>query len=828
MNKLPKGELVRLFITLFVFTAIPLTILQVLRVQELRRAQAISNLTTLEGEFNILHFDNFDKKRSKQDFYLFLKDGRRILLIFADQGPIKVPPRSQVKVTGVLSGSEMNVSSSGGSDFQVISTAGSTSVSTAGTGSCQCDLGAVTQNNCVAPYVPKCTGKYSCACSTSKKIGVVLFNFQNDTSQPWTKEEIRTRTFAPSGDSVHSYYKEITFGKWNLIGHLRSDGDVFGWYTIPQTNTDCNNLLSWVQAAKSAATTNGVDLSVYEKVIFTFSFVSSCDFAGAAYLGGSEAFINFFHSTSVVGHELGHTYNLNHAATLTCTDTNGKRVSISNQCSVIDEYGDPFDTMGRFNSRHTSNYHKGKLNAYDYETQSVVTVTKDGTYTLAPIEIPTDQVQALRILRPDHPQLGDRYYWLEYRQPYGFDNFSLTDPVVKGVTVRLNAPDYGALWWTWLLDMTPETTSFNDSALAVGKTFFDIDKRLKIKVLSVNSTSATVEIDLNIDKAVVLNSATNLSCNQICSGLNTNCASVGTNSTGTNWAVMHFSDLFCSEFDSDCPSVMKDTSGTCSGKKADWTYCNCLLLTPTPTIIQTPTLTPTPRPTIPGDTPTPTPIPIPGGIAHKQTVTGGSTSSVKVSTSTSISAISNNLYLASIVTKPNVSVSSISGLGLTWTRVKAQCSGRAAQRVEVWKGIGQPSVSSGIVTATLSSTPKNAVIAVSRYSGVNTTSPIGVVRSKNTLGVNGACSGGTDSSSYSVSLTPTTSKSVFFGAVADRNRTNTPGSGYTERVEVKQGSSGDIAGLAIEDRLLTTTATTPVNGTLSGSTDWAVVGLEIR
>ena len=97
-----------------------------------------------------------------------------------------------------------------------------------------------------------------------------------------------------------------------------------------------------------------------------------------------------------------------------------------------------------------------------------------------------------------------------------------------------------------------------------------------------------------------------------------------------------------------------------------------------------------------------------------------------------------------------------------------------------------------------------------------------------TKGVNGACSGGVDSTAYSVSLTTTVSDSVAYGAVAMRSRTHTPGSGYTERTEVMQGSGGEAAGEAVMDRSVASASTVPVNGTFSGTVDWAVVAVELR
>jgi uncharacterized repeat protein (TIGR02543 family) len=216
-----------------------------------------------------------------------------------------------------------------------------------------------------------------------------------------------------------------------------------------------------------------------------------------------------------------------------------------------------------------------------------------------------------------------------------------------------------------------------------------------------------------------------------------------------------------------------------------------------------------------------------GQIAHEETKTGGSTSSTTVSTSSSLTAAAGQLYLAAIATKNRVSVNSVSGLGLTWTFVKSQCAGRNQTGVEVWMAQGTPSGNEA-VTATLASAPNSAVIAVSRYSGVDASDPIGNMISGNTLGLNGACSGGTDNASYSFNLTTTISGAFAYGAAAMRNKTHTPGAGYTERGEIMAGSSGSAASVAVMDKAVSSPSSVAVNGTFSAAVDWAMVGLEIK
>ncbi|RIL04557.1 hypothetical protein DCC79_16595 [bacterium] len=241
----------------------------------------------------------------------------------------------------------------------------------------------------------------------------------------------------------------------------------------------------------------------------------------------------------------------------------------------------------------------------------------------------------------------------------------------------------------------------------------------------------------------------------------------------------------------------------------------------TPTATSTPLATPTngaatataTNTAPPTASPTPTATPTSGGAAptHELSVAGGAVSSDTV-TSPSLSAgSSGDLYLAVVAPKPNVAVTSVTGLGLTQTRV------------EVWaaQGAGQ----AGTVTATLASTPSAAVIEVSRYNGA---SGIGAVVSANPLGDSGACSGGTDNGAYGTTLTTTVDNSRVFVAPAMRNRTHTPGAGYTERVEHMAGSGGSAASAASADKVVPTAGSTAVNGSFSGAVDWAVVAVEVK
>lgn len=323
-----------------------------------------------------------------------------------------------------------------------------------------------------------------------KKVAVLMFNFSNNTpseAQPLTADQARSRVFTTS-DSVNDFYQKATFGKYSLTGKLRADGDVFGWYTIANTDDTCDPD-SWTPAVKTAAQNAGVDLSGYDDIIMLFPYTSTCYWSGLAEVSGSNVWINgaVNFTDHPIAHELGHNYGLMHAATKDCTDSNGQRVMISSTCTVS-EYGDFFDPMGNLALFHFNNFNKGRLGLY--APSNTQTVTASGTYTVLPEDKATAGVVALRV------PAGDRFYYLEDRTTTDdYDFFAPADPVVNGVSIRL-APDYNQLDYTYVLDGTPTNTSPSDRALPVNKTFTDSDLGITVKVLSASSSGASVQITL--------------------------------------------------------------------------------------------------------------------------------------------------------------------------------------------------------------------------------------------------------------------------------------------------------------------------------------------
>jgi hypothetical protein len=101
---------------------------------------------------------------------------------------------------------------------------------------------------------------------SSRTTAVILLNFTNDTSQRISLEQARRIVFT-DGYSANAYWQQVSDGRFRLVGSQRENGDVFGYLTLPFTNSDCTYnraFFDWVPAAAQLAQQNGINLSLYQ------------------------------------------------------------------------------------------------------------------------------------------------------------------------------------------------------------------------------------------------------------------------------------------------------------------------------------------------------------------------------------------------------------------------------------------------------------------------------------------------------------------------------------------------------------------------------------
>ncbi|TMH14244.1 MAG: hypothetical protein E6H68_11760 [Betaproteobacteria bacterium] len=240
-------------------------------------------------------------------------------------------------------------------------------------------------------------------------------------------------------------------------------------------------------AGDAAATAAGFVLANYQNRFYVFPSRGDCGWAGLAYVGYGQAWSNGYNQLSVYAHELGHNFNLLHAASLYCPGQ-----AIGGGSCGSEEYGDPFDVMGNISAMHFNAAQKSILNWIP--AASVKTHTAgSATYTLSPIESAGGTTYAVKI-----PAAANRTYWLEYRQPIGFDSGMSSYPN-NGAQIRVSSPFEGLCTGcgddTELLDMTPGTANnFGDGALIVGQTYVDSNYGTTISVLAANASALTVQV----------------------------------------------------------------------------------------------------------------------------------------------------------------------------------------------------------------------------------------------------------------------------------------------------------------------------------------------
>lgn len=200
---------------------------------------------------------------------------------------------------------------------------------------------------------------------------------------------------------------------------------------------------------------------------------------------------------------------------------------------------------------------------------------------------------------------------------------------------------------------------------------------------------------------------------------------------------------------------------------------------------------------------------IPDVVGHWGKTSSSTVSSFQI---TGISVNSAHKYYIAVANEDNGQVSSVSGMGLTWTwEEEAHNSGQC--RLTIYRGDGTPS-GTGTVTVNQSSSPSYAAMVVA-VADANSASP--------TIDDDPKTGNGTSVTSVACN---TEADGLFLGFLAeDNNRTFTP-TGGSDFV-TKYGVATDIAVHLVKFRP-TVAGTRSFSGTMSGSADWASITMGIR
>ncbi len=392
-----------------------------LSAQVLSAAPAPSNTVQIEGTLAIAHADDFANNRSH--FAYEVRD---------DAGGATVLNVSTLP-SDVHGGSRVLVSGKRGPDGSSLDPETITVESDA-TGASAATSGLVAKS------------------ATTSSVLVILANFNNTAAPSYTASQA-LQVMATDPGSVANFYSEASYGSQLLSVTVTST-----WVTMNLAATcDYWSISSAANSAAQALSTL-YTASNYNFVVYLFPG-QSCGWAGLAYVGSPhQAFINGTGSfvTQVVAHEMGHNFGLLHAGSLSCG-----AAAIGGSCSVA-EYGDPWDTMGNQRAMHFNARQKSLLGWLP--ASSIITHSSgSANYTLSPLETAGGSVYAVKIPTSN----TSRTYWVEFRQPIGFDAPLASYPN-NGAQVRVGSPFEWAFGSddTEIVDMTPGSGGgFGDSAL---------------------------------------------------------------------------------------------------------------------------------------------------------------------------------------------------------------------------------------------------------------------------------------------------------------------------------------------------------------------------
>jgi hypothetical protein len=292
--------------------------------------------------------------------------------------------------------------------------------------------------------------------------------------------------------SLVQYYDENSYGMLQLTGQVEGP--------IPFSGTACNNFDPLAQNVIAQVTALG---RTYDHYYLYWGSEQPCGPGwgeqGTRAKPGKSVWLNNDGTfCTATGQELGHNFGMMHASTMVCPSA-----TIANDTTscTSNEYGNPMTVMGGG---------CGHLNAIEkwYDGYllgcNAVKVKSTTTFTLLPIEIPCNGIQALQIAMPvaapvrttttdqSNGPVTIGYYYLELRGGQGMDTGMKTGVYVHAAADIPTPTSNGAR--TFLLDMNPATTAFDP--MSAGQTFTDPAGGVGFTLNSVSTTSASVTVTL--------------------------------------------------------------------------------------------------------------------------------------------------------------------------------------------------------------------------------------------------------------------------------------------------------------------------------------------
>lgn len=290
-----------------------------------------------------------------------------------------------------------------------------------------------------------------------KTMLIIRVDFPDDPGQVVSDATLTTLI-----SNMSTHWEEMSFGKttWATVGN---GSDFTPTLRLQNGHASYKSFGTMLNAARAAATAAGYNYQNYTHEVVVTGDKPDVSFGGVAFVGARGAWLaNSQWNLGVCSHEVGHNFGLLHSG---FWDTDDGTV-IGSGSAV--EYGNPFDHMGGASSSTNAHFGARQKNFLDWIADSdVVKITTDGSTTTRIRAFDKSAATGKKALAVDRTGTSDDY-WIEYRQTYAASKPWMRDGVVLNwgnVSINNQRP--------LLLDNDPGTSTKDDCAVLIGRTFSD-------------------------------------------------------------------------------------------------------------------------------------------------------------------------------------------------------------------------------------------------------------------------------------------------------------------------------------------------------------------
>lgn len=304
----------------------------------------------------------------------------------------------------------------------------------------------------------------------TKPLRYIRVDFSDSPGDPLPLAQAQTVT-----TQLNNYLRAGSFNKTQLTVTV-----IPMTLRMPRTKAQygsANDTDGLLNDARAAATAAGYPRLPNSLDVVAFTSVPGWSWAGLGFIGQSGSWLNGSLGLGTLAHEVGHNYGLYHANFYQAAN----ETIIGGGSSL--EYGNPFDIMGDGDG-HYNAWYKDDLDWFSVSEVAVVAAGGTTTHRVYDLE----QLIGVGTHAIKVPISAQRAYWVEYRPAGG-------GTLGRGAVINWG---YSSTQSSNVLDMTPWTSTAQDSALVVGRTFSDYTSGIHITPTGVmNTTPGSLEVVVN-------------------------------------------------------------------------------------------------------------------------------------------------------------------------------------------------------------------------------------------------------------------------------------------------------------------------------------------